>query len=58
MAVDILEHVLGRGKTLDEALGATQSGARQRELEVRDRAVAGARSAVGFSMRWAKPAIF
>ena len=40
MAVDILEHVLGRGKTLDEALGATQSGARQRELEVRDRALA------------------
>ena len=40
MAADILEHVLGRGKTLDEALGATQSGARQRELEVRDRALA------------------
>ena len=40
MAVDILELVLGRGKTLDEALSATQSGARQRELEVRDRALA------------------
>jgi 16S rRNA (cytosine967-C5)-methyltransferase len=40
MAVDILEGVLGRGKTLDEALGATQSGARQRELPVRDRALA------------------
>lgn len=40
MAVDILESVLGRGKTLDEALGATQSGARQRELPARDRALA------------------
>jgi len=40
MAVDILEHVLARGKTLDEALGATQSGARQRELDVRDRGLA------------------
>jgi 16S rRNA (cytosine967-C5)-methyltransferase len=40
MAVDILENVLGRGKTLDEALGATQSGARQRELDVRDRGLA------------------
>jgi len=40
MAVDILENVLGRGKTLDEALGATQSGARQRELPARDRALA------------------
>lgn len=40
MAVDILENVLGRGKTLDEALGATQSGARQRELPTRDRALA------------------
>jgi 16S rRNA (cytosine967-C5)-methyltransferase len=40
MAVDMLEGVLGRGKTLDEALSATQSGARQRELPARDRAFA------------------
>ncbi|MFN3743347.1 MAG: RsmB/NOP family class I SAM-dependent RNA methyltransferase [Hyphomicrobiaceae bacterium] len=40
MAVDILEGVLGRGKTLDDALSATQSGARQRELPARDRAFA------------------
>ena len=40
MAVDILEHVFARGKTLDEALGATQSGARQRELDIRDRGLA------------------
>ena len=53
MAVDILENVLGRTKTLDEARGfatqietldearsATQSGARQREMAPRDRAFA------------------
>ena len=40
MAVDILEGVLGRGKTMDEALGAALSGARQRELPARDRALA------------------
>ena len=40
MAVDILDGVLGRGKTLDEALSATQSGARQREMPPRDRAFA------------------
>ncbi len=40
MAVDIIENVLGRGKTLDEALSATQSGARQREMAPRDRAFA------------------
>lgn len=40
MAVDILENVLTRGKTLDEALSATQSGARQRELDPRDRGLA------------------
>lgn len=40
MAVDILEGVLGRGKTLDDALGAVHSGARQREMPPRDRAFA------------------
>lgn len=40
MAVDILEGVLGRGKTLEDAMGATQSGARQRVLPPRDRAFA------------------
>ncbi len=40
MAVDILDNVLGRAKTLDEALSATQSGARQREMAPRDRAFA------------------
>jgi 16S rRNA (cytosine967-C5)-methyltransferase len=40
MAVDILDGVLGRGKTLEDALGATQSGARQRILPPRDRAFA------------------
>lgn len=40
MAVDILDNVLGRGKTLEDALSATQSGARQRELAPRDRAFA------------------
>ncbi|MEO8650795.1 MAG: RsmB/NOP family class I SAM-dependent RNA methyltransferase [Hyphomicrobiaceae bacterium] len=40
MAVDILDGVLGRGKTLEDALSATQSGARQRVLPPRDRAFA------------------
>jgi 16S rRNA (cytosine967-C5)-methyltransferase len=40
MAVDILDGVLGRGKTLEDAMSATQSGARQRVLAPRDRAFA------------------
>jgi 16S rRNA (cytosine967-C5)-methyltransferase len=40
MAVDILDGVLGRGKTLEDAMSATQSGARQRVLPPRDRAFA------------------
>jgi 16S rRNA (cytosine967-C5)-methyltransferase len=40
MAVDILDGVLGRGKTLEDAMSATQSGARQRVLQPRDRAFA------------------